>query len=700
MARKRKETESVGDIPEIISKIIKFVRRCEDAEGENRRNGIDDARFRQGEQWPVEIQNSRQLEARPLLTINKTNSFCQHLVNNYRQQRPRIKVHAVNDEADYKLAKIIQGMVRHIEVQSDADTAYDTAVDSAITIGWGYWRIVHDYSRPDSFEQEIYIRAIPDTFSVHFDPSSVLLDGSDSNEAAITEDMSRELFKTYYPNADDGASFITGSKQGDIDGWITKDTIRVCEYFYAEYEKAELCLLSNGKTVWKNEIKGYEAKLKKSGLEIVSERISFKKTIKWVKATRMETLEERDWAGRFIPIVPVYGNFSVLTGKRILSGAVRQAKDPARMYNFWNTSYTESVALAPKAKWLIAEGQDEGFENEWANANIAARPILHYKQTDTEGQQAPMPQRLQPEPPPSGVMQALMQANQDLQAIFGIADPAQRITGNVSGKALNSEKQQSDSGNFHFFDNATKSQAHTGRIILDLIPKIYDTQRIMRIIGDDGRPDQVTINDKNDIGEILNDVTVGEYDVVMDTGPGYNSKREAAVDAMMPLLSNNEELMKVAGDLFFRNMDFPGADTIADRLAASNPLAQIDDKDEIPPQVQMKLKQQDQQIQQLTQQLQAAGLEIKHRAGIKQMEEDAETKRELMRLHTKAHDVDETNKTRRFDTELKAISAMDVAGLHAHAGIVQHKLSSQQEANEDIDNYKKMADQLRAELGL
>jgi len=227
---------------------------------------------------------------------------------------------------------------------------------------------------------------------------------------------------------------------------------------------------------------------------------------------------------------------------------------------------------------------------------------------------------------------------------LGIFDPNQMPTGNISGKALNGQQQQIDLSNYHYYDNLTRSIKHTARVILDLIPKIYDNARVMRIIGDDGKPDLVEINkkatDEQGVQKILNDVTVGEYDVVMDTGPGYNSKRIEAVETMMPLLGADPNLMNVAGDLIFRNMDFPGAEVIADRLAAANPLAQIDDKSPVPPQVQMQLAQSKQTIQQLQQQLQAMQLMLKNRSDVEQMKQDAETKRTLIKETNRAHDIE------------------------------------------------------------
>lgn len=644
------------DIDPIIDEAIDFLKLCNDADTMNRQEGLEDLKFVNGDQWPVELQNSRNLESRPVLTINKLDGYCRQVTNQQRQQRPRIKVHATNNEADVKTAQVIEGMCRHIEVNSNADNAYDTAFDHAVRMGWGFWRVTTNYVKEDSFDQEIYIDAIPNPFTVYFDPNSERVDGSDAERCLITTMMSKEKFRKLYPENDDGTSFTqrgTGDSQSE---WITKEDIRLAEYFYVHREPATLYQLSNGTSTFA-EGKDFRTRLEAANIQIVGERKSFKRTIKWKKLTAMEVIEERDWPGQYIPVVPVYGRHVVIGDKRHKFGMVRHAKDAQRMLNFWQTTITESVALAPKAKWIMAEGQDEGHESEWAAANVKSFPLLRYKQTDIDGQPAPPPQRLQPEPPPSGVMAAAAGINTDIATLMGIYDPSQQLPGNISGKALNGQQQQVDLTNFDFYDNLTKSIAQTGKIILDLIPHIYDSQRVMRIIGDDGKPDLVEINkatqDEQGVFKVMHDMTVGQYDVVMDTGPGFNSKRQAAVEAMMPLVNGNPELFKVAGDLVFRNMDFPGAEVIADRLAASNPMSQIDDKSPVPPQVQMQLKANQAQMQQMQQQLQQLQMVIKQRQDIEQVKQDAETKRVLIKETNRAHDIELKNAERHKEMEMK-----------------------------------------------
>ena len=664
-----------------IEEAKQFLRLCNDSDSNNRAEALDDVRFAAGDQWPVDVQNSRVLEARPCLTINKVDAYIRQICNQQRQQRPRIKVHGMNNDSDAKVAEIITGITRHIENQSDADQAYDHAFEYCVKMGWGYWRVTTDYVRDDSFDQEIYIKRIENPFSVYFDPNSVEPDGSDSEKCLVTTVVSKAVFRKMYPDAEDTQGFSSRGTGDTESEWVTKEDIRIAEYFYTEREKAMIIQLSDGTTGYSDEMPSKEA-LAEAGITVIDKRDTWRKKIKWCKLTAMQILEEGEWAGKFIPIVPVYGQEVRVDDKHKKFGLVRMAKDPQRMYNYWSTALTETVALAPKAKWLLAEGQDEGHENEWAMANIKAMPVLRYKQTDIEGRIAPAPTRLQPEPPPAGVMTALQGMNQDLQAVVGIFDPSQLPQGMQSGKSLQGQQAQADMTNFHYYDNLTRSIRHTGRIILDLIPKIYDRQRVMRIIGDDGKPEMVTINeqgqDEQGVSKVLNDVTVGEYDVVMETGPGYNSKRQEAVDSMMSLLGADPTLMQTAGDLIFRNMDFPGADVIADRLAAANPMAQIDDKSPIPPQVQMQLAQSKQMIQQLQQQIQAEEMDKKYRATVQQQVQEAETEREKMRLQVKREDTMTRTDTQAHDTVIKTQTQIEVEQLKAQVAILLAKMDHEQ----------------------
>ncbi len=630
-----------------VQDAVDFVEECTAADSDSRGLALTDLKFRYGDQWPQYAITSRGLD-RPQLTINEVDSYVRQVTNAQRQQRPRIKVHPVDDLADPKIAKVTTGLTRHIEVNSDADYAYDTGFDFAASIGFGYWRVRADYVSETTFDQDIYIDVLNNPFGVYFDKNSQLPDGSDADGAVVATWMRKKTFKKQYKDAECHDFDARGAGDSDPD-WETEDEIRIGEYYHVDRTAAKLIMLSDGTLLWDDQMPS-AAVLAQAGITVRGERNSFKRKVILTKQTAYEVLEENDLPGRWVPVVPVYWTRVLIDGKWMTQGLVRPAMDPQRMVNFWQTSITESIALAPKAKWLIAEGQDEGHENEFRNANLSASPVLRYKMTDVAGNPAPPPQRVQPEPPPSGAIEASFLASENLQRVMGMFDPAVRGQQTKSGKAVIAERSQAENSNFHGYDNLTRSIKHTGRIILSYIPVIYDTKRVMRIIGEDGRPELVTLNepapamDENGqpqmdetgqaIQKVLNDVTVGQYDVVMDTGPGYDTKRIEGVDAMMQLMNTpvGEKVAQVGDDLLVRQMDFPGADVLADRLAAANPMAQVDEKSEIPAKIQMQIKGLQRHLQQAQQIIQQQAQEIKFKAGIA----DAKNKTDIAVAHMKA----------------------------------------------------------------
>lgn len=635
---------------------VEFLRVANDADMQNRIAGEEALRFRYGDQWPRYAVASRGLD-RPQLTINETNTYIKKVCNMQRQQRPRGKASPVDSFADKKIAKVITGLGRHVEVNSDADNAYDGAFDFASTIGWGYWRIrtgLVDDQDPKCLWfniQDVFVDSIWNPFTVSFDPNSKLPDGSDAERGLITDLMPRKQFERQYPEAEP-ANFETTDNQRDPD-WITEHDIRIAEFFKVDRAKTKLIMLSDGIPRWEDDVKKlHEAGLLlANGLTVIGDRPSIKRIVRWCKQTAHEILEEKTLPGRWIPIVPVYWTRVNIDGKDIKRGLVYDAMDPARMNNFWQTAITEYLALAPKAKWLMAEGQDETHEREFATANISNSPVLRYKPMDVNGQPAPPPQRIAPEMPPAGFIEAAFMANQNLSRVMGIFDPAVRGGAqHKSDKTLNAEQGQSENTNFDGYDNLTRSIKHSWRIMLSYFPVVYDTQRVQRIIGEDGRDELVTLNEKTQaqtedgqaISKVLNDVTVGQYDVVMQTGPGYETKRQEGVAAKMELLNTplGEKIAQVGDDLIVREMDFNGSDALADRLAAANPMAQIDEKDDVPPKVQMMVKGLQQQLQQAQQVIKQQADEIRLRGNIADKKNQTDLAIAHMNAVTKAHDTE------------------------------------------------------------
>ncbi len=604
-----------------------------ESEVDIRKNALDDLKFISGEQWDSAIKAQRDLDRRPCLTINRMPQHVNQVVNDQRQNRPSMKASPVDDKADVETAKVIQGIIRHIEYDSNADVAYDTAFSAAVKTGFGYLRVITEFSDPLSFNQCLKIKRIRNAFSVYMDPNYQEPDGSDANWGFVFENMPFEDYKAQFPNSS-LAGMSDWSSLGDTArGWVSDKTVRVAEYFYRENTEANIVLLSNGTTVLESDLNDEQMALER--VTVVNTRKTVIPVIRWLKINGIEVLERTDWPGRWIPIIPVLGEELDVDGKRILEGMVRHAKDPQRMYNYWASAETETIALAPRSPWIGYEGQFEGHESEWETANVKNHAFLQVKPISINGVPAPLPQRNVFEPPVQAVTLARRNAADDLKATTGIYDSSLGNRSNeTSGIAIQRRKSQTDTANFHFIDNLTRSLRHLGRIMIDAIPKVYDVPQIIRTIGEDGEEKLVQINqmfEENGKQKIY-DLNLGKYDITISTGPSYATKRQEAVESMLALTQAYPQVAQVAGDLIVKNMDWQGSEEIAARLKKTLPPGIADDpadqKQDIPPQLKSQMMQMNQMIEQLTTQLNDAN----HKIETKSIELESKERIEMQKI--------------------------------------------------------------------
>jgi hypothetical protein len=608
----------------ILERARKRFDKAAAAESDNRKAAVDDLKFYKGDQWPADIQAQRNLDNRPCPTVNKLPTFVLQATNDVRQNRPSINVSPVGDRSDPEVAKMYSGMIREIERKSVADIAYDTGFASAARGGIGYWRVITEFEKPSSFNQVATIKRIRNPFTVYLDPAHQEPDGSDAKWAFISDELPRSEFDDDYPDAQPMPWSQTGVGDSMKD-WIKKDTVRIAEYFEMVTEKRTLVRLSNGATGWHDDMD--KAVLDK--FEIVEEREAECNKIKWFKLTAVEVIDERDWPGQWIPVVKVIGDETDLEGKVTYNGIVRHAKDSQRMYNYWNASFTEMVALAPKAPYIGAEGQFEGHEQEWKNANLRSNPYLQYKVEAVDGKPLPPPSRQPAVQVPAGIQQGLQNAAQDMMTTTGIRFDAttKDLMYDESGRALRELRKIGDLSWFHLVDNLSRSLRHTGVILVDLIPKLYNRKRIETILREDNTEERVTIDpaaakpmqeerdpQTNKIMKIFNP-TFGEYGVTVTIGPSYATKRIESAESMMDFVRAIAPAAPQAAtgimDLIAKNQDWPGAEEFATRLAKlvaqMHPGITAPDIRDVPPQVQAvmmgmqaQLQQSQQQIVQLT----------------------------------------------------------------------------------------------------
>jgi hypothetical protein len=541
-----------------------------------------------------------------------------------------------------RVAEIFDGMVRHIEYISDADVAYDTACDNQVTYGEGYIRILTEYAREDSFDQDIKIGRVRNSFSVYMDPAIQDPCGADAGWCFITEDVSKADYERMFPDAAPISSLMSqGVGDQSLSQWLSEDMVRIAEYFYYEHEKATLNLYPDNITAFSGSPQ--DKQLKQMFGKPLRSRTVDRKKVKWIKTNGFEILEERDWAGKYIPVVRVIGNEFEVDGQLYVSGLVRNAKDAQRMYNYWVSQEAEMLALAPKAPFIGYGGQFEGYEMNWKTANTNNWPYLEVNPdvTDGAGSPLPLPQRAPPPLAQTGLIQAKLGAADDIKGTTGQYDSSLGAQSNErSGRAILAREKQGDTGTYHYVDNLSRAIRHVTRQLVDMIPKIYDTARVARIVGLDGEVGMVRINPtqpepvkeiRDENGLVIDKIynpSVGVYDVRVTTGPGYMTKRQEALDAMSMLLQSNPQLWTVAGDLFIKNMDWPGAQEMAARFAKIIDPKVMEGEDQSPEMQMAKM-----QIEALTKELnQVVGMLQRVEQSIEAQEVqikayDAETKR-------------------------------------------------------------------------
>lgn len=571
--------------------MLERFKLCVDASKQQREESLEDQRFAGGIQWTEDIRGQREAQGRPCLTINRIDGFLAHAVNNMRQSRPAIKIEPEADGADEEIASLKQGIIRHIQTNSNADTVYDESFRGMCTGGLAWMRVVDDWADPMSMDQDLFIRLVKNSFAVYVDPFCVQPDWSDMKYAFIVEDMTKQEFKSQYPNAD-YASLDNFKSVGDNSPyWFPGGKIRVVEYFHVEQKKDTLCEMEDGsKRLYSKLPKNmYSISADEEGDGIavylndpedinVTTRIGRARDclvpcVYWAKCNAMEVLKERKWKGRYIPLIPVIGNQMELDGETILVGMVRYAREPQRMYNYMYTSFVETIALAPRAPFIAEMDQiPDGLREMWQRANSDPQAVLLYKAVVAEnGQLAPPPQRQQAEPPIAAFVQGLSMADQNLKSVFRIYDASLGQRGpQESGLAINARKIESDTGIYNWGDNFIRALRLLGTVLDDLIPYYYNTPgRVFHIDQDDDSKKEVIVNQEfQEQGQTkkLDLSAGGRYACVVSTGPSAQTKRQESLQGMVEFFKEYPAGLQACAHILVNEFDFPGKDKLKAQL--------------------------------------------------------------------------------------------------------------------------------------
>lgn len=547
-------------------------------ERDQRTLAVEDAKFAHTPdgQWDENAISKR--KDRPRYTINRVAGAIDQLVGDRRQNQTDIKVRPVSGGADVALAKIYNGLIRNIEGLSKAENAYDMAYDELVTGGYGGWRILTQFTDDDSFDQDIRIHTIDSaSTSLFFDPAAKAYDKRDAKYAFLTTMMPQEDFKAMFPNAAEVSFEQEQFNSSLCSSWFTDDNVRVAEYWVKVPVMRNIAQMSDGRVIDIDDEQSVLDEMALEGVTIKAQRKVKSHKVVMYKMSGSEILEgPSEWAGKYIPLIPAYGKVARIEGKEYIRGLVRNAKDPNRIYNYTVSSEIETTALTPKDPYWITAAQAKGHLPALQSFNTKNQPFMIY---NADPAVPGPPQRTGAPSVQSALIGQRQNATLDIYATTGI-EPAS--LGNSpelkSGKAIIAQQKMGDRGSFVYTDNLNKSIEYCGEQLVDLIPRIYDTDRVVRVLNIDGTSEEVKlskglsefnqgiVDQQTGKKEIVYDLSRGKYDVVVDTGPAFATQRQESAQQLIELTATNPALAALATDLIAKNLDILESEELSKRV--------------------------------------------------------------------------------------------------------------------------------------
>ena len=567
-------------------------------------------------QWEDAARKSR--ENRPCLTFDKLSSSVDRVVGGQLSNMPSIKIRAA-EEGDEDVAEVYQGLIRQIDQRGVQ--AFKTAFKFAVKSGWGCLLVDHDYVDDTSLDQDIIVREIKNPFSVLLDPIVQAQHVTEARYGFLFEDMERAEFERLYPKAESEAGESDFTSTGNFESWVTEESVRVADYYRIVLEERTLIQLSDGRVLDMDEIENVRDELNMQGITLGKTRKVQARKLERYKITGLEVLEEVECVGRYIPIIPMFGKTSNINGRYISRGLVRKAKDAQRLYNYSRSVSVEVTALTPKQPYFVTPAMVKGHEAKWKKMMVSNDPVLMFN--FDQGQK---PFREAPAQGSPALMQDAQIAADDIKATTGIYDANMGAQGNeISGIAIKGRQFQGEMANFEFQDQLVDSMELSGRVMIDMIPHIYDTERTIRILGEDEREEAIAVNKTlmdAQTGEYVKtmDLTTGTYDIKVASGPSFTTRKQETAEQLSQIIAQNPAMSEIVGDVLFKNLDLVGGDEVIQRLRSAGVKGGIIEPNE---EEAMAMQEQIQQQQQI--EAQAAQLEL----ALKQaevMSEQAEAK--------------------------------------------------------------------------
>lgn len=551
--------------PDDLKDVRERFQKLQDLWAKDRQRYRDDTYFLYVDHWSDKVRRQRG-EDRLTLNVDQLSQYTHQVINDSRQNRPQIKVRPEDSKGDIEVAEIYDGLIRQIQESSNADTCYDIALESAIAGGFGFIRLLHDYKDDDGDEQCIKVAPVPNALTVymaeHKEP-----DGADCPECFIVEEIDRAEFKREYPDVDiSDWDTEGGNRYGDWCG----EKVRVAEHYRVVKKPYEKHKLEDGTWVTAED---YQLAISNgvSVSPIKETRKRNKRVVMWSKICGSGYIEkEVETIWNWIPVAPVWGNLQNVDGEVRHVSMIHNVKDAQLLYDYARSAFAERVGQTPEAPWIAAEGQVENHIEEWDGSTRVR--VQRYTPQDLNGVNLPPPQRQDPSDIPAGFAQDAQISQMDIRAGLGMYQAVVGQRGNAtSGVQERAQQAKGDMATFHYHDNLARAIRHIGRIIVWAVPKVYDSERVERILGMDGKAELVQLNPNQEqaiqkLGSrVVYNLGVGKYDVSVVVGKGYATRREEAAEAMSLLVQTNPAMWTTHGDLIAEAMDWPDAQKIAAR---------------------------------------------------------------------------------------------------------------------------------------
>ncbi len=550
--------------------VLKLLTEAQDADQDNREAALEAQWFieKQDGQWEPEWWDAN--SGKPRYTFDMTSPIVDQIAGEIEQADFDIKVRPAGGDSSKETAQILDGLIRNIENISNASAIYSHAGRNMVATGIDGWRVVQEYCDGMSYDQDLMIKPIYN-FSerVWFDVGSQTRDRSDSKYCFVLQAIPSDEYKERFPKGS-GQSVSSGRTKT---GYYQKAATIVCgQIYYVKYEKTEIAMLSDGKIIeLTDDTKAVLDELADNGITVSQSRPRKKPVVysRLFDGSGWLTDEQRT-VFSYIPVIPTYGNFKVIEDKTVYRGVVQKLMDPQRVMNYSLSREIEEGALAPRAKYWMTPKQAAGHEEKLRTMNVNSDPVQFYNPDPTVAGGAP--------PQQSGGAQinpGLRTVSESMRQIMG--QTAGMFAANMgdnpglqSGVAIKSLQQKGDNGTIKYFKAMEIAISQTARVMVDAMPRVYDTTQQKRILNADGSFEMQTLNQTVIDGQtgkpvVINDLSKGKYDVTCSAGPSFQSRSQEAVQTILEMAAFDPSVIQSGADILFNNLDSPGMDLIAQR---------------------------------------------------------------------------------------------------------------------------------------